>query len=111
MDKIKISDLSYCEAITNNDIKVAGGKRFVLIGLRLQRLRSFWLFSTKSFEPNVLEDLESTEIDTTSKYTINKLNNPTTGESGYQITSADGNSSSIVLSSPSSQKSFSIALG
>ena len=110
MDKIKISDLSYCEAITNNDIKVAGGKRFV-IGLRLQRLRSFWLFSTKSLEPNVLDDLKSTEIDVNSKYTINKLNNPTTGESGYQITSADGNSSSIVLSSPSSRKSFSIAIG
>ena len=107
MNRLKISDLSYCEARTNNDVEIAGGKRFSVIGLRL---RSFWLFSTKSPKPEVLDNFESTKIDIGSKYTINQLDNPTTGESGYQIISADGNSSSIVLSSPNYQQSFSIAI-
>lgn len=59
---IKILDLTYCEALTENKIGVNGG-RSLAIGFRLQHLGLFWLYPTKPIDRSDLDDFEQTEID------------------------------------------------
>ena len=105
---IKIKDLSYCRTATEEDFRINGGRNYT-IGLQLRRLRMFWLYPLES-NSNNLDGFEQTEINTNSNSTIKRLSNPTTGEFGYQITSENGNASSILLFGPNSQRSFSIAI-
>lgn len=107
---IKIKDLGYCRTVTEEDFRIGGGRSYT-IGLRLKRLRLFWLYPLKARYSDNLDDFEQTEINTNSNSTVKRLSNPTTGESGYQIVSEDGNASSILLFGPNSQRSFSIAIG
>ena len=109
---IKIEDLNYCRTAIEEDFRISGGSSYI-IGLRLRRLRLFWLYPPKPVSSDNLDDLngfEQTEINTNSNSTIERLSNPTTGESGYQITSENGNASSILLFGPNSRRSFSIAM-
>ena len=105
---IKIKDLSYCRTATEEDFRISGGRSYT-IGLRLRRLR-LWLDPLKPTFSNNLDGFEPTEINTNSNSTIERLSNPTTGESGYQITSENGNASSVLLFGPNSQRSFSLAI-
>ena len=106
---IYVKDLNYLQTATDEDLQLSGGKS-LFIGLRLKRLRLLFSFPFRSTSSSNLDNFEQTEIDTTSGSTIERLNNPTTGESGYKIVSEDGTSSGVVLFGANSTKSFAIAI-
>ena len=112
MNRLEILDLSYCEATTNDKTSVDGGKCAVDC-LQPRRVRALRPFPKEHLKYSDIYHFGLIETDSgvaSAIGEINELENPLTGESGYQIVSADGNSSSIVLSSPSSKTSFSIAM-
>ncbi|MEO1673094.1 MAG: hypothetical protein AAFR77_20340 [Cyanobacteria bacterium J06631_2] len=109
MNNMKISDLNYCETSTGNKSEILGGNQIDALS-RQKRLLSLWFFAVPSLKSSSLGDFESTEIETNSGYTVNKLENPITGESGFQVTGRNGKHSSFVLFSPYSRQSFSIAI-
>ena len=113
MNRLEIFDLSYCEATTNDKTSANGGQSAVDC-LQLRRLRALPPFATEYLNYSDIYHFGVIETDSgvaSAIGEINELKNPITGESGYQIISADGSSSSIVLSGPSSKTSFSIAIG
>ena len=107
---ICVQDLDYLQTVTEENLQLSGGK-ILSIGLRFKNLGLVFSFPFKSTSSSNLDNFEQTEIDTTSDLTIKRLNNPTTGESGYQVVSEDGTSSSTILFGSNSKKSFSIAIG
>ena len=109
MNRLEISDLSYCQAVTNDNADINGGHSAVGC-LELSPVRAFPPIPTEYLKYySDIYRLGATELDSGST-SIDELENPITGESGYRMVSADGNSTSIVLSGPSSRTSFSIAV-
>ncbi|MGV2831678.1 hypothetical protein [Myxosarcina sp. GI1(2024)] len=92
MSRLQILDLSYCEAISRKNLEVTGGRSL------LEYFGSSWLNRPTEIFDN-LDGYEKTEIYSDSETVVKKLENSKTGESGYQIVSKDGRSSSLTLTS------------
>ncbi|MBD2773632.1 hypothetical protein [Iningainema tapete] len=95
MSRLKISDLSFCEVATDKDIEVKGGLS-VSRSLTLRNLSISLLPKSLTFTP---VNYTREKVYSGVEYSVEKLNNPTTGESGYLVSSSDGKSLSITLTS------------
>lgn len=101
MNVLQISDLSFCEVV-EKDIEVQGG--YIFAGnLTYEDFRSL---ITKSFSPPVVVEYDRQQVYSAPDIVVEKLQNQTTGESGYLMSSQDGKYQSGVLLGQNSVKSF-----
>lgn len=92
MCQLKISDLSFCEVVAENEVEVKGGLTLGEIGIS-SRVRPL----LKKLIPDLSElfdlsdvPLEVKPLPSEDGNTIEKLENTSAGISGYQVTSQDG---------------------
>jgi hypothetical protein len=101
MSVLQISDLSFCE-VAEKEIEVQGGYTFAG-NLKYEDFRSLL---TRSFSPLVLVEYDRQPVYSAPDIVVDKLQNQTTGESGYLMSSKDGKYQSGVLVGQNSVKSF-----
>lgn len=92
MSRLEISNLSFCEVATDEDIEVTGGLSFA------ENIRSQVLSTVNKVFTSTSENFSRQQVYSGSDFVVEKLNNPTTGVSGFAVSSKDGTSQSVVLS-------------
>ncbi|MGH8000707.1 MAG: hypothetical protein ACREPR_15080 [Brasilonema sp.] len=114
MHRLKISDLSFCEAVTEKNLEVTGGG--ASSSTRIQTY-AFSLLKepllsklVKSASEEVYSDsdviISAEEVYSDSDIIVNEIKD-SNGESGILVSSKDGKIKAGVMSSPNSSKSFS----
>ncbi|WP_193198066.1 hypothetical protein [Nostoc sp. MG11] len=101
MNKLEISNLSFCELAADKVAEVKGG---LTAAENLAYAYSRWLL-TGFFNP-VSVQYTTEEFYSSSEYTVEKLETETTGKSGYVVSSRDGTSQAGVVVGRNSRKAF-----
>ncbi|MBW4476207.1 MAG: hypothetical protein KME54_04865 [Tolypothrix brevis GSE-NOS-MK-07-07A] len=101
MSVLQISDLSFCEVV-EKEIEVQGGYTFAG-NLKYEDFRSLL---TRFFSPSMLVEYDRQQVYSAPDVVVEKLQNQTTGESGYLTSTKDGKYQSGVLVGQNSVRSF-----
>ncbi|AFY36155.1 hypothetical protein [Calothrix sp. PCC 7507] len=101
-NKLQISDLSFCQVVTEQDFEVAGG-----LGTPEYLLLRNLFSQPIDLRLPALEGYGKQEVHSDKEVVINELKNATTGISGYEVISKDGKSRAVVLFGNKSATAFS----
>ncbi len=102
---LEISDLSFCEVAVEKDLEIKGG---LSVPKNLKNLNLSLFF--KKFLNSQFVDYTREQLSSEPEYVVEKLENKTTGESGYVVSSKDGKMQIATLVGQNSNSTFALSV-